>query len=119
VRAGISAARNHEIDHIELFGQSDLPAADSKNFMLGPGKACDRSACGTGTSAKRACLDGEVKIREGQISKQKSIVGSVFEGSTTASGGRVYPSIKGTDFVNSEAELLLDPQDPFCKGIRG
>lgn len=103
----------------ELFGQSDLPAVDSKNFVLYPGKAHDRSACGAGTSAQRACLDADGKIREGQIWKQESIVGSVFEGSITASGGQVYPSLKGTAFVNSEAELLPDPQDPFCMGIRG
>lgn len=116
---GITRARNQDIDHIELFGQSDLPPVDSKNFVLGPGKAHDRSACGTGTSAKRACLDADGKIREGQIWKQERIVGSAFEGSITASGGQVYPSVKGTTFVNSEAELLLDPQDPFCMGIRG
>jgi 4-hydroxyproline epimerase len=87
--------------------------------VLCPGKAYDRSACGTGTSAKRAGLDADGKIREGQIWKQESIVGSGFEGSITASGGQVYPRIKETAFVNSEAELLLDPQDPFCMGIRG
>jgi len=102
---------NQEIDHIEWFGQSDLPAVDSNNFVLGPGKAYDRCARGTGTSAKRACLEADGKIREGQISQQESIVGSVLDGSITASGGPVYPSIKGTAFV--------DPQDPFCMGIRG
>jgi 4-hydroxyproline epimerase len=102
---------NQEIDHIEWFGQSDLPAVDRENFGLGPGKAYDRSARGTRTSAKRACLEAAGKIREGQISKQESIVGSVLDGSITASGGPVYPSIKGTAFV--------DPQDPFCMGIRG
>jgi 4-hydroxyproline epimerase len=116
---GTTETRNQKIDHIALFGQSDPPAVDSKNFVLCPGKAYDRSACGTGTSAKRAGLDADGKIREGQIWKQESIVGSGFEGSITASGGQVYPRIKETAFVNSEAELLLDPQDPFCMGIRG
>jgi 4-hydroxyproline epimerase len=118
-RAGDYRSENQEIGRSELFGQSDLPAVDSKNFVLYPGKAHDRSACGAGTSAQRACLDADGKIREGQIWKQESIVGSVFEGSITASGGQVYPSLKGTAFVNSEAELLPDPQDPFCMGIRG
>jgi len=115
---GISGTGNQEIDHIELFGPSVVPTIDSKNFVLCPGKAYDRSPCGTGTSAKLACLYADGKIREGQIWKQESIVGSVFEGSVTVRDGKVYPSIKGSAFVNSEAELVLDPNDPFCMGIR-
>jgi 4-hydroxyproline epimerase len=91
---------------------------DSKNFVLCPGKAYDRSPCGTGTSAKLACLYADGKIREGQVWKQESIVGSIFEGSITVREGKVYPSIKGAAFVNAEAELVLDAQDPFCMGIR-
>ena len=115
---GISGAGNQEIDHIELFGPSAVSTIDSKNFVLCPGKAYDRSPCGTGTSAKLACLYADGKIREGQIWKQESIVGSVFEGSVTVRDGKVYPSIKGSAFVNAEAELVLDPKDPFCMGIR-
>jgi len=117
-RQGITGAGNQEIDHIELFGPPGLPAVDSKNFVLCPGKAYDRSPCGTGTSAKMACLYADGKIREGQIWKQESIVGSVFEGSIVVRDGKVHPSIKGSAFVNAEAELVLDPHDPFCMGIR-
>ncbi len=109
---------SEEIDHIELFGPSELPGVDSKNFVLCPGRAYDRSPCGSGTSAKLACLYADGKIREGQIWKQESIVGSVFEGSMKIRDGRVYPSIKGSAFVNAEAELVLDPRDPLCMGIR-
>jgi 4-hydroxyproline epimerase len=115
---GITGAANQEIDHIELFAPSCLPSVDSKNFVLCPGKAYDRSPCGTGTSAKLACLYADGKIREGQVWKQESIVGSIFEGSITVREGKVYPSIKGAAFVNAEAELVLDAQDPFCMGIR-
>jgi len=115
---GITGAGQQEIDHIELFGPSNSPSVDSKNFVLCPGKAYDRSPCGTGTSAKLACLYADGKIREGQVWKQESIVGSVFEGSISVRDGKVYPSIKGSAFVNAEAELVLDPQDPFCAGIR-
>ena len=115
---GITGAGNQEIDHIELFGPSDSPSVDSKNFVLCPGKAYDRSPCGTGTSAKLACLYADGKIREGQLWKQESIVGSVFEGRVTLREGKVYPSIKGAAFVNADAELVLNPQDPFCMGIR-
>jgi 4-hydroxyproline epimerase len=115
---GITGAGNQEIDHVELFAPSPNPALDSRNFVLCPGKAYDRSPCGTGTSAKLACLFADGKIHEGQVWKQESIVGSVFEGSVKLREGKVYPSIKGSAFVNSEADLVLNPQDPFCMGIR-
>jgi 4-hydroxyproline epimerase len=115
---GITGAGNQEIDHIELFGSSALPAVDSKNFVLCPGKAYDRSPCGTGTSAKLACLYADGKLREGQVWKQESIIGSVFEGSVSVRDGAIYPHIRGSAFVNSEAELIFDPRDPLSLGIR-
>jgi 4-hydroxyproline epimerase len=115
---GVTGADDKEIDHVELFGPSQVPGVDSKNFVLCPGKAYDRSPCGTGTSAKLACLYADGKISEGQTWKQESIVGSVFEGSIRVRDGKVYPSIKGSAFVNAEAELVLDPRDPLCMGIR-
>jgi 4-hydroxyproline epimerase len=115
---GITGQNQQEIDHVELYGPTDVTRADSRNFVLCPGKAYDRSPCGTGTSAKLACLYADGKIREGQVWKQESIVGSVFEGSVSVRDGKVYPSITGSAFVNSQAELVLDPKDPFCWGIR-
>lgn len=117
--SGITGDDGKEIDHVELFGSSQLPGVDSKNFVLCPGKAYDRSPCGTGTSAKLACLYADGKIREGQTWKQESIVGSVFEGSVTVREGKIYPSIRGSAFVMAEAELVLDPRDPLRMGIRG
>jgi 4-hydroxyproline epimerase len=116
--SGITGDEGEEIDHIELYGPSEKPGVQSKNFVLCPGKAYDRSPCGTGTSAKLACLYADGKLREGQIWKQESIVGSIFEGRVTVRDGKVYPSIKGSAFVNSEADLILDPRDPLCMGIR-
>jgi hypothetical protein len=75
--------------------------------VLCPGKAYDRSPCGTGTSANLTCLHADGKIREGEIWRQESIVGSIFEGSIRVREGRVYPSIKGSAFVNAESELIL------------
>lgn len=115
---GITGKDGKEIDHIELFAASQLPGVDSKNFVLCPGGAYDRSPCGTGTSAKLACLYADSKLREGQVWKQESIVGSVFEGSVRMRDGKVYPIIKGSAFVNAESELVFDPHDPLCMGIR-
>jgi 4-hydroxyproline epimerase len=116
--SGITGNEGKEIDHVELFAQSQIPGVDSKNFVLCPGKAYDRSPCGTGTSAKLACLYADGKIKEGQVWKQESIVGSIFEGTVRVKEGKVYPSITGSAFVNAEAELILNPQDPLCMGIR-
>jgi 4-hydroxyproline epimerase len=118
VRNGVTGDGGAEIDHIELFGPPRHANADSKNFVLCPGKAYDRSPCGTGTSAKLACLAADAKLREGEIWRQESIVGSVFEGSFRKVGDRIVPSIKGSAYVNSEATLILDPRDPFRMGIR-
>lgn len=116
--SGITGDDGKEIDHVELFAPSPVAGVDSRNFVLCPGKAYDRSPCGTGTSAKLACLYADGKIREGETWRQESIVGSVFDGSVRVREGRIYPSIKGSAFVNAEAELVLDPRDPLCMGIR-
>lgn len=116
--SGITGENGHEIDHVELFGPSQIPGVNSKSFVLCPGKAYDRSPCGTGTSAKLACLYADGKLREGEVWRQESIVGSVFEGSVQVRGGQIFPSIKGSAFVNAEAELILDECDPFRMGIR-
>jgi 4-hydroxyproline epimerase len=115
-RQGITGKDGQEIDHIELFGPSFV--ADSRNFVLCPGKAYDRSPCGTGTSAKLACLHADGKLRPGQVWRQESIIGSIFEGAVEVVDGLVYPSISGTAYVNAEAKLILDERDPFCMGIR-
>lgn len=114
----ITGAHGQEIDHIELFAPSKLDGVDSKNFVLCPGKAYDRSPCGTGTSAKMACLYGDGKLKEGQVWRQESIVGSVFEGSVRILNKQIIPTIKGSAFVNAETTLILDHRDPLCWGIQ-
>lgn len=118
IRQALNAQGFPEVDHVELFGPPSSPGANSRNFVLCPGKAYDRSPCGTGTSAKLACLFADGKLRPGEIWRQESITGSVFEGSIEEREGKLIPTIKGTAFVNSEARLLLNPADPLCWGIR-
>ena len=117
-RERITGRDGEEIDHIELFGPSEKPGLQSKNFVLCPGKAYDRSPCGTGTSAKLACLFADGKITEGEVWKQESITGSIFEGSVKIVGNQIFPIIKGSAFVNAEATLVLNPNDPCCWGIQ-
>lgn len=100
-----------EVDHIELFSEA------GRNFVLCPGKAYDRSPCGTGTSAKVACLYADGKLKPGEIWRQESIVGTVFEASVAVRNGEIIPTIKGSAFVNADSTLILDERDPFCWGI--
>ncbi|MEZ5401895.1 MAG: proline racemase family protein [Bryobacteraceae bacterium] len=117
-RRGITGDTGAEIDHIELFGPPTAAHAHSRNFVLCPGKAYDRSPCGTGTSAKVACLAAAGKLAEGEPWVQESIVGSLFEASYRRAGGEVVPSIRGRAWICAEGNLLLDPTDPFHDGIR-
>jgi 4-hydroxyproline epimerase len=116
-RAGITGLGGHEIDHVELFAPSQLAGVDSKNFVLCPGKTYDRSPCGTGTSAKLACLFADGKLKEGQTWRQEGIVGSVFEGTISVIEGVVHPRIKGSAFITAESDLILDARDPFATGL--
>jgi 4-hydroxyproline epimerase len=105
-----------KIDHIELFGPSQV--ADSRNFVLCPGGAYDRSPCGTGTSAKLACLCAEGKLSPGQTWRQESVIGTIFEATYRLDGtASVIPTITGSAFINAKGEIVLDEQDPFQFGI--
>jgi proline racemase len=122
IRQAVNAQGFPEIDHIELFGPPAATGAQSRNFVLCPGKAYDRSPCGTGTSAKLACLAADRKLEPGAAWVQESIIGSVFTGSFTwvvEAAGKISPRIRGRAFINAESTLLFDEQDPFCWGIRG
>jgi 4-hydroxyproline epimerase len=116
-KANITGDDGKEIDHIELFSPSAIAGVDSKNFVLCPGKEYDRSPCGTGTSAKLACLHADGKIAPGDVWRQESIVGSVFEGQVRVENGHVIPIVKGSAFITAEADFLFDPCDPFRYGI--
>ncbi|MBM3845729.1 MAG: hydroxyproline-2-epimerase, partial [Verrucomicrobia bacterium] len=115
---GITGEGGGMIDHVELFGPPRESVNDSRNFVLCPGGAYDRSPCGTGTSAKLACLAADGQLAEGEIWRQESIVGSVFEGSYIVNERGILPTITGQAWVNSQSDLLLDPTDPFCWGMR-
>ncbi len=112
----ITGADEQEIDHIELFSKTEN--ADSRNFVLCPGIEYDRSPCGTGTSAKLACLYEDGKLREGESWRQESIIGSIFEGKVKIVDGKIIPIIRGNAFITGDNELILDENDPFCYGFK-
>ena len=116
---GVTGADGAEIDHVELFAPT--PTADSRNFVLCPGKAYDRSPCGTGTSAKLACLAADGHLAAGATWVQESVIGSRFEGRWAPLEGRpeaILPAISGRAWITAESTLLLAHDDPFRDGIR-
>jgi 4-hydroxyproline epimerase len=116
-REAITGERGAEIDHIELFAPSPTAAADSRNFVLCPGGAFDRSPCGTGTSAKLACLAADGQWEPGAIYRQEGITGSIFTASYQWSGERIVPRITGEAYVTAESTLVFSAEDPFRTGI--
>jgi len=121
VRQAINGSGFPEVDHVELFSDSRTAGVDSRNFVLCPGKAYDRSPCGTGTSAKLACLAADGKLAEREEWVQESIVGSQFTGRfqwRDRNRGEIVPTITGRAFVTAETILNFDPLDPFQWGIR-
>jgi len=122
VKNSVNARAFPEVDHIELCGLPKLEGSNARNFVLCPGNAYDRSPCGTGTSAKLACLAADGKLAEGVPWIQESVIGSKFSGNyrwLDRAQGKIIPTITGRAFITAESTLLLDPSDPFCWGIRG
>lgn len=113
----IHGAEGAEIDHIELYGPGSSPEIDARNFVLCPGKEYDRSPCGTGTSAKLACLHADCRLVPGQVWRQESVIGSVFEGCLVEREGILVPSVTGSAYITADSTLILDPSDPFRWGI--
>ena len=109
-----------QVDHVELFGKPISQKNNSRSFVLCPGNQYDRSPCGTGTSAKLACLAADGKLPPGQIWRQESFIGSVFEASyawVDQASKSIRPSITSRAFVNGDLQVIADPEDPFCWGI--
>jgi 4-hydroxyproline epimerase len=120
LRQAVNAAGYPEVDHVELFAPPVASGAHARNFVLCPGQVYDRSPCGTGTSAKLACLAADGKLAEGETWVQESFIGSLFEGRyrwLDRERGIIEPTITGTAHVTAESTLILDDADPFCWGI--
>jgi proline racemase len=117
-RAGITGADGAEIDHVEVNARSPDDATQARNYVLCPGMAYDRSPCGTGTSAKLACLAADGKLAPGEVWRQEGILGTAFETSYLPGSRGVLPRIGGRAYITAQAQLLIDDDDPFAWGIR-
>lgn len=117
-RCGVTGAKGAEIDHIELTAPSTTRGVNARNFVLCPGKAYDRSPCGTGTSAKVACLASDGKLAEGEKWVQESVIGSSFVAQYRKQGDQILPTITGRAHITMEGVLIQEEADPFLWGIR-
>ena len=115
---GITGRDEGEIDHVEFFADAEASDADSRNFVLCPGGAYDRSPCGTGTSAKLACLADDGVLAPGADWTQESIIGSRFVARYALNAsGEIIPSITGRAFICADSTLIQQDDDPFRNGI--
>ena len=117
---GVTGKDGAPIEHVEIFASPQSSEANSRNFVLCPGGAYDRSPCGTGTSAKLACLHADGMLRPGEVWVQESIIGSRFRATfQPGPNGGVLPRIGGRAFVCAESTLIENPADPFRYGFTG
>ena len=97
------------------------PGAVSKNaVVIAPGRL-DRSATGTGLSARMAALNARGLLGPGATMAHASVIGTVFEGrvvSETTVGGRpaIVPAIRGSAWITGFNQVVLDAADPFPEG---
>lgn len=118
--AGITGAEGADIDHVELATAEAGAGADSRNFVLCPGDAWDRSPCGTGTSARLACLAARGELAPGEEWVQESVTGGRFTARYRLDEeGRVVPSITGRAYVTADAVIHRHDADPFRDGLPG
>lgn len=120
IQQAVNAAGFGDVDHVELSAAAEAAGGSGRNFVLCPGKVYDRSPCGTGASAKLACLAADGQLAEGETWVQESVIGSVFRGTfrwVDRAAGAIAPTITGRAFVTAESVLRLDAADPFCWGI--
>jgi 4-hydroxyproline epimerase len=113
VRRALNETAWEHVDHVALIGDAQDPANDARNFVLCPGLEYDRSPCGTGTSAKVATLAARGRLKPGEVWRQESVIGSVFEASYEVEGDLIVPTIAGRAFITAESSLIYEDEDPL------
>ncbi len=115
---GIGGEEGQPIDHVIFQDASPKEHVHSRNFVLCPDDTYDRSPCGTGSSARLACLAAEGRLSPGQEIVQESVIGSSYRLSyRPGANGGVVPSITGQAWVTAESRLFFDEADSFRDGI--
>jgi proline racemase len=106
---------------VQIAGPWQGAGATSRNaVVVAPGRL-DRSATGTGLSARMAALHSRGSMRAGDAMTHASPIGSTFDGrilAETTVGGRpaIVPAIRGSAWITGITQLFVDPDDPFPEG---
>ncbi|WP_170763573.1 proline racemase family protein [Ruegeria lacuscaerulensis] len=118
IAQGIGGEKGEPIDHVILQGGTPEPDVHSRNYVLCPDDNYDRSPCGTGSSARLACLAADGRLAPGEEIVQQSVIGSSYRLSyRPGPNGGVIPSITGQAHVIAEAKLIFAENDPYKAGI--
>ena len=88
--------------------------------VVAPGRL-DRSATGTGLSARIAALHARGRMHVGHAMRHASVLGTTFDGrivreTTVGERPAVVPAIRGTAWITGVTQVVVDPTDPFPEG---
>jgi proline racemase len=114
------------VDHVKIF--ADLPADEggglsgARALTLCPGRAYDRSPCGTGTSAKLAVLHAKGELATGEEFVSESVLqtrflGRVAEETRVGDFAAVVPEVEGSAWITGLQNFVFDPDDPCAFGL--
>ncbi len=118
IAQGIGGENGEPVDHVILQGSSPNAGVHSRNFVLCPDDDYDRSPCGTGSSARLACLAASGRLPAGEEITQESVIGSSYRLSyQPGQHGGVIPRLTGQAHIMSESRLIFAENDPFRMGI--
>ncbi len=118
IAAQICGESGEPVDHVIFQDTSPNKGMHSRNFVLCPDDTYDRSPCGTGSSARLACLAADDRLSPGEEIVQESVIGSPYRLSyQPGHNGGVIPTIIGQAYVMAESKLIFAELDPFKNGI--
>ena len=111
------------VTHMLWTGNPLDPSSSGRNAVFYGDKAIDRSACGTGTSARMAQLHVKGKLKKGEPFVHESFIGSKFVGriekETDLQGKMaIIPSIQGWAKIYGHNTITIDDDDPYAHGFQ-
>jgi proline racemase len=117
IRVAARERLSGDVSIVQLAGPWQGVGAVSRNaVVVAPGRL-DRSATGTGLSARMATLHARGMMRVGDAMTHASVIGSTFDGRIVAEAGDgIVPAIRGSAFITGRAELYVDDRDPYPEG---
>lgn len=115
---GVTGERGEPVDHVVLLAPSPRAGIAARAFTLCPDDTYDRSPCGTGSSARLACLAADGRLAPGEEIVQESVTGSTFRLSfAPGPNGGVLPRITGQAWILADSRMVFQDGDPLRAGF--